>query len=96
MASSKRMTSGLQATARAMHTRWSWPRTVQPALFPPFPDSKTLANDILDPEAGIGGGGVVLENYAEFVLQVPTPGTGAVDRDAIQKDLAAVRSEQAA
>ena len=74
----------------------NFPRTVQPALFPPFPDSKPLANDILDPEAGIGGGGVVLENYAEFVLQVPTPGTGAVDRNAIQKGLAAVRPEQAA
>ena len=74
----------------------NFPRTVQPALFPPFPDSKPLANDILNPEAGIGGGGVVLENYAEFVLQVPTPGTGAVDRNAIQKSLAAVRPEQAA
>lgn len=121
MASSKRMTSGLQATAERctplelaagelmgkssgevsrqahqLQQPGNFPRTVQPALFPPFPDSKPLANDILNPEAGIGGGGVVLENYAEFVLQVPTPGTGAVDRNAIQKSLAAVRPEQAA
>ena len=71
----------------------SLPGPVQPALSPPLPDGETLADDLLDPETGIGGGGVVLKDHAELVLQVPPPGPGAVDGDPVQQGLAAVRSE---